>query len=82
VNVLSENLLLRESSESRNFEAAPLGPTGGRYYPRRRMTRSADAIVIGAGVIGSAVAFELARAGKRVIVVDRLSGPGSGSTSW
>jgi len=45
------------------------------------MPRSADAIVIGAGVIGSAVAFELARAGKRVIVVDRLSGPGSGSTS-
>ena len=45
------------------------------------MTRSADAIVIGAGVIGSAVAFELARAGRQVIVVDRLSGPGSGSTS-
>lgn len=32
-------------------------------------------------MIGSAVAFELARSGKRVIVVDRLSGPGSGSTS-
>jgi sarcosine oxidase subunit beta len=45
------------------------------------MTRTADAIVIGAGVIGSAVALELARAGKRVIVVDRLAGPGSGSTS-
>ena len=45
------------------------------------MTRTADAIVVGAGVIGSAVAFELARAGKRVIVVDRLAGPGSGSTS-
>ena len=45
------------------------------------MTRTADAIVIGAGVIGSAVAFELARSGKRVVVVDRLAGPGSGSTS-
>jgi glycine/D-amino acid oxidase-like deaminating enzyme len=45
------------------------------------MTRSADAIVIGAGVIGSAVAFELARAGRSVIVVDRLPGAGAGSTS-
>ena len=32
-------------------------------------------------MIGSAVALELARTGKRVIVVDRLPGPGSGSTS-
>lgn len=44
-------------------------------------TRSADAIVIGAGVIGSSVALELARGGRSVIVVDRLAGPGSGSTS-
>jgi sarcosine oxidase subunit beta len=44
-------------------------------------SRSAEAIVIGAGVIGSAVALELARAGRTVIVVDRLAGPGSGSTS-
>ena len=29
-----------------------------------------DAVVIGAGVIGSSVAFELARAGRSVIVVD------------
>jgi glycine/D-amino acid oxidase-like deaminating enzyme len=42
---------------------------------------TADAIVIGAGVIGSSVALELARAGRRVVVVDRLAGPGSGSTS-
>ena len=41
----------------------------------------AEAIVIGAGVIGSAIAFELARAGRRVVVVDRASGPGLGSTS-
>ncbi len=42
---------------------------------------SADAIVIGAGVIGSSVALELARAGRSVIVVDRGSGAGTGSTS-
>ena len=37
--------------------------------------------MIGAGVIGSSVALELARSGRSVIVVDRLPGPGSGSTS-
>lgn len=42
---------------------------------------SADAIVVGAGVIGSSIALELARSGLRVVVVDRLSGPGQGSTS-
>ena len=40
-----------------------------------------DAIVIGAGVIGSAVALELAHAGRDVVVVDKAGGPGQGSTS-
>jgi len=41
----------------------------------------ADALVIGAGVIGSAVAFELAKTGRDVVVVDKAGGPGQGSTS-
>ncbi len=41
----------------------------------------ADAIVIGAGVIGSSVALELARGGRSVVVVDKGPGPGAGSTS-
>jgi len=41
----------------------------------------AGAVVVGAGVIGSAIAYELARAGRDVVVVDRLGGPGHGSTS-
>ncbi|MEY2754972.1 MAG: hypothetical protein RJB65_1330, partial [Actinomycetota bacterium] len=41
----------------------------------------ADAIVIGAGVIGSSVALELARTGRKVIVVDMGPAPGAGSTS-
>jgi len=46
------------------------------------MTReTSDAVVVGAGVIGSAIAYELARAGREVVVVDRLGGPGHGSTS-
>lgn len=40
-----------------------------------------DAVVIGAGVIGSSVALELARGGHRVVVVDKGPAPGAGSTS-
>ena len=40
-----------------------------------------DAIVIGAGVMGSAIALELARSGRRVIVVDKAGVVGHGSTS-
>ena len=39
------------------------------------------AIVIGAGVIGSAVAYELAKRGHAVTVVDRERSPGHGSTA-
>jgi sarcosine oxidase subunit beta len=42
---------------------------------------TADAVVIGAGVIGASVALELARGGRRVIVVDKGAAPGAGSTS-
>ena len=40
-----------------------------------------SAIVIGAGVIGSSVAYELARDGWSVTVVDKAGAPGQGSTS-
>ncbi|MYW90711.1 FAD-binding oxidoreductase [Amycolatopsis rubida] len=40
-----------------------------------------EIVVVGAGVIGSSVALELARAGHRVTVLDRAAGPGQGSTS-
>ena len=40
-----------------------------------------DAVVIGAGVIGSAIALALARRGWSVTVVDKAGGPGHGSTS-
>jgi sarcosine oxidase subunit beta len=45
------------------------------------MSRTADAVVIGAGVIGCSVAYELARTGRRVLVVDKAGAPGQGSTS-
>ena len=40
-----------------------------------------DAIVIGAGVIGGAVAYELARRGHRTLSIDKGPGAGYGSTS-
>lgn len=45
------------------------------------MTSTADAVVVGAGVIGSSIALELARDGLSVAVVDKAAGPGLGSTS-
>ncbi len=45
------------------------------------MTETADALVVGAGVIGASTALELAKTGRRVVVVDMLPGPGQGSTS-
>ncbi len=45
------------------------------------MTKTADVVVIGTGVIGAAVAYELAKTGLRVVSIDRLGGVGSGSTS-
>ena len=45
------------------------------------MTETADAIIIGAGVIGAATAFELAKRGWRTLGVDRNRQPGHGSTA-
>ena len=41
----------------------------------------ADAIIIGAGVIGAALAFELSKRGHRTINLDKLPASGYGSTS-
>lgn len=42
---------------------------------------TADAVIVGAGVIGSSIALELSRAGWKVVVVDRAGAAGHGSTS-
>ena len=45
------------------------------------MTPSGRIVIVGAGVVGASVAWHLARAGARdVVVVDRAPGPGLGST--
>ncbi len=45
------------------------------------MSEKYDAIIIGAGVIGCCIAFELAKKGYQTLNVDRLSAAGHGSTS-
>lgn len=45
------------------------------------MTQSSDIIIIGAGIIGAACAFELAKKGYDVICLDRNGAAGHGSTS-
>jgi len=45
------------------------------------MSKSYDAIIIGAGIIGACVGFELAKRGQRVLNIDKLSGAGSGSSA-
>jgi len=46
------------------------------------VAHTADAVVVGTGIIGAAIAYELALTGLRVISVDRLGDVGSGSTSY
>ncbi|GAB5469422.1 MAG: FAD-binding oxidoreductase [Rhodospirillales bacterium] len=45
------------------------------------MPQTADAIIIGAGVIGAALAFELSKLGWKTLSLDRNSQAGHGSTS-
>jgi glycine/D-amino acid oxidase-like deaminating enzyme len=44
------------------------------------MARSADVIVVGAGVMGCSAALGLGRGGREVVVVDKAGRPGHGST--
>jgi len=45
------------------------------------MAKDFDAIIIGAGIIGAATAYAMARKGQRVLSVDKLPAAGYGSTS-
>ncbi|HEU4338604.1 MAG TPA: FAD-dependent oxidoreductase, partial [Planctomycetota bacterium] len=46
----------------------------------RTMARNPDAIVVGAGIIGCAIAWELAKEGRRVVLFDK--GPVGRAASW
>jgi sarcosine oxidase subunit beta len=42
--------------------------------------KTTDAVIIGAGVIGASIAYELAPEGSRVICIDRVAAVTSGSS--
>ena len=41
-----------------------------------------DVLIVGAGVVGATLAYEVARRGRRVLVVDRADGAALGATRW
>jgi hypothetical protein len=45
------------------------------------MTQTADALILGAVVIGTAIAFEMAKAGYKTLSLDRILHIGHGSTA-
>jgi sarcosine oxidase, subunit beta len=45
------------------------------------MKTTSDAVIIGAGVIGAATAFELGKRGYQTLNIDKLPGAGYGPTS-
>ncbi len=45
------------------------------------MTKTADVIVIGSGIVGSATAYELAKRGKSVLVLEKYPNVGDGASS-
>ena len=45
------------------------------------MAKKYDAVIIGAGIIGCCIAFELAKKGYKTLNVDKLDAAGHGSTS-
>ena len=45
------------------------------------MERKVDAVIIGAGIMGTAIAFELGKRGYKPLVLDKLPAAGYGSTS-
>jgi glycine/D-amino acid oxidase-like deaminating enzyme len=44
------------------------------------VTAGADVVVVGAGIIGSSIAYQLARHGMSVVALDKGAGPAEGST--
>ncbi len=59
--------------------AEALAEAGGAKPPEKKMHRTADVIVVGAGVIGLATGYEMSRRGARVLVLD-ARGIGQGAT--
>src|SRR5690606_33202487 len=53
----------------------------GKPYAKHTMTADIDCVVLGAGVIGLAVARELALSGREVLIVEAAEAIGTGTSS-
>ena len=79
----SDRSVARNGAEATSAVQESLGGATRESAPRRasdRAAKSFDAVVIGAGVIGAATAFELGRRGRSILCVDKLPAAGFGST--
>ena len=79
----SDRAVARDGAEATSAVQESLGGATRESAPRRASDRAAnsfDAVVVGAGVIGAAIAFELGRRGRRALCVDKLPAAGFGST--
>src|ERR1700756_908503 len=51
------------------------------FFGRSEFLRTADVVIIGGGIVGSSIAYQLTAAGcKSVLVIERESSQGKGST--
>src|SRR3954447_1914358 len=57
-----------------------MAKTGG--LPMEARLDAPDVLIVGAGVVGAALAYEIARRGRRVLVVDRADDAALGATRW
>ena len=79
----SESPVARDPAEATGAMPGTLDGATQEPAPTRASHRAAnsfDAVVVGAGVIGAAIAFELGRRGRRALCVDKLPAAGFGST--
>ena len=68
-------------SDEETEPTPPAGVATGRHLRLRPPLNAFDAVVVGAGVVGAGTAFALARAGRRVALLDPgPAGPGRGAT--
>ena len=69
-----------EAAAVAGTEPRPTGAAGSTSTAS--VAATADVAIIGAGIVGTGVALELARRGLSSVCIDKTSGPGQGSTSF
>jgi hypothetical protein len=67
--------------DARNLrEFFPIDVRSPEYRRRLPMSQQFDAVIIGAGITGTAIAYELSKKGYQTLNIDKLPAAGHGST--